>query len=299
MSVPVLLLGDTGVGKEVVARTIHEAGPRRAGRMVCVNCGSIPESLLESVLFGHDRGAFTGADRRRPGLFEAAAGGTLFLDEVGELSASAQAALLRVLETGCITRVGSTEEVAVDVRIVAATHRDLEAMCARGEFRTDLLYRLNTVVLRVPPLRSRTDEIVPLARCFLRRLGAAEGTVPRALSEEAEALLLAHHWPGNIRELRNAVENAAIKAKGPVVSAADLEERIRRGRIPTRQMRMLELHEGPSPSFRDRLTAYERRVLLDALVESGWNKSQAARRLQMPLRTFTHKLRAHNIRRGQ
>ncbi|MEL7372792.1 MAG: sigma-54 factor interaction domain-containing protein, partial [Myxococcota bacterium] len=185
---PVLLIGETGVGKELVARALHQQSDRRAGPMKALNCGAIPGTLQESVLFGHERGAFTGADKRMPGIFEQADGGTVFLDEIGELPADTQAALLRTLETGRVLRLGSTQEIDVDVRIVSATHRDLAAMVGEGKFRQDLLYRLNTVVLSVPPLRARTADVRPLVDLFLKNTAGAGGK-GRYFSERALVLL--------------------------------------------------------------------------------------------------------------
>jgi DNA-binding NtrC family response regulator len=205
----VLILGESGVGKEKVAQEIHRLSPRAEGPLVAVDCCSLPETLFESELFGHERGAFTGAAQRKPGLIEQAKGGTLFLDEIGEIPAPSQAKLLRVLETKRFRRLGAATDIQAEVRIVAATNRDLDGMAQRGEFRQDLLYRLNTFVVAVPPLRERREDIPPLVRHFLAYSGLSRRIVKRA-SESAMRQLVAYDWPGNVRELRNIVERAII-----------------------------------------------------------------------------------------
>ncbi|HLL25520.1 MAG TPA: sigma 54-interacting transcriptional regulator, partial [Kofleriaceae bacterium] len=211
-TISVLIHGETGSGKEVIAQAIHDGGPRKKAPLRAINCAAIPQTLLESVLFGHELGAFTGADRPAAGIFEQADSGTVFLDEIGELAPSAQAALLRVLETKKLTRVGGHTEVEVDVRVIAATHRDLEAMVDAGRFREDLLYRLNTMTLRIPPLRERVDEILPLAERFLREASSKAGSAVKAIDLEAATALERYTWPGNVRELRNVIERAVVLA---------------------------------------------------------------------------------------
>ncbi len=206
----VLIHGESGVGKELVAHAIHDASLRRDGNFVALDCTTLQESLFESELFGHEKGAFTGADRRKPGLIEVAAGGTLFLDEIGELGPATQAKLLRAIETGRFRRVGATADLRSDARIVAATNRNLAQMVGAGEFRADLYYRLMAFAIEVPPLRARREDVAPLAKSFLAR--AAEGGTPKRLSSASLALLLEHTWPGNVRELRNMIERAAILA---------------------------------------------------------------------------------------
>jgi DNA-binding NtrC family response regulator len=222
----VLVRGETGTGKELVARAIHEGSGRAAGPLVAVNCGALPEHLVESELFGHRRGAFTGADEHRAGLFEVADGGTLFLDEIGELPKPLQSRLLRVLESGEIRRVGENQPISVDVRLVCATHRDVDRMVADGEFREDLLFRINTFEIVVPPLRERRDDIPALVRHFVRRArpqtpAEAEIAVPAML-----AVLAAHHWPGNVRELANVVEHALVLSDRLPLTVADLPARL-------------------------------------------------------------------------
>ena len=235
--IPVILQGETGVGKEVLARLIHESGPRKDRPMVCVNCGAIPPSLVESTLFGHERGAFTGATQQQKGVFEEADGGSVFLDEIGELPLAAQAALLRVLETKKITRVGSTREITADVRIIAATHRDLDAMCLDGTFREDLYYRMNTMVLTIPPLRDRTDEIELLSLRFLRQANEASHGRVRSIDPRALARLKDYAWPGNVRELRNAIERAVVIARSETIQEHDLPARVRAADGPASRRR--------------------------------------------------------------
>jgi two-component system response regulator HydG len=222
-SAPIVLLGETGSGKEVLARAIHFASPRHARPFVPVNCAAIPNELLESELFGHARGAFSGAIADKPGLFEAAAGGTLLLDEIGDLPPLLQVKLLRVLQDGQVRRVGSNLSIATDVRVIAATHRDLASLVESGAFRADLYYRLNVFSLRIPALRDRREDIVPLARQLLER-----ERPPRQLAPAAEELLWRYHWPGNVRELSNVVRYAAAMADGPFVHAHHLPEGIAR-----------------------------------------------------------------------
>jgi two-component system response regulator HydG len=223
-----LILGETGTGKERVARALHALSPRAPGRFVAVNCAAIPGELLESELFGHARGAFSGAARDRPGLFEDADGGTLFLDEIGDMQASLQAKLTRVLEERSIRRLGETRERAVDLRLIAATHREIERMVAAGTFREDLWYRLNVAVLRLPPLRERSADVELLARRFLAEEADKRPQVPAEFSPAALDLLRAYPWPGNVRQLRAAVERAAILARGPVIDVDDLPPELRR-----------------------------------------------------------------------
>ncbi|TCO81674.1 regulatory Fis family protein [Plasticicumulans lactativorans] len=225
VSSTVLITGESGTGKELLARGIHAASPRAAGPWIALNCATLTESLQTTELFGHAKGAFTGASGARAGLFEAASGGTLFLDEVGELSASAQAALLRVLQEGVVVRLGEHRERRVDVRIVAATHRDLDEHVARGQFRADLYYRLNVVSIRMPALRERGNDVLLLAQTLLAHFGARFGRNLQGFAPEVLRLFLAHPWPGNVRELANVLERAVLLARGPHVELDDLPER--------------------------------------------------------------------------
>ncbi len=297
-SFPVLIHGETGSGKEVVARLIHEGGPRAQARMRSLNCGAIPGSLLESTLFGHEQGAFTGAERRAAGVFEQADGGTLFLDEIGELPPAAQAALLRVLETGRLTRVGGTEEIAVDVRLVAATHRDLEQMVEEGSFRQDLLFRLNTMTLSVPPLRERAADLDALVDRFLEEASREGGGRVRALSDVAREALRRYPWPGNVRELRNVIERAVVVAAGDTIGLDDLPERVCRPAAPTTAPAALPLDEEDDADFRERVRTYETQLILDALARTQGNQTQAAKLLRMPLRTLVHKIRSYGIKKS-
>ncbi|HXU83753.1 MAG TPA: sigma 54-interacting transcriptional regulator, partial [Polyangia bacterium] len=218
----VLIAGETGTGKEIVARHVHELSPRAGQPFVAVNCGAFSDSLVESELFGHERGAFTGATAARPGWFEAADGGTLFLDEIGDLSPLLQVKLLRVLQEREVVRLGSREAIPIDVRLVAATNVDLDQAVAAGRFREDLYYRLKVAVLPLPPLRERPGDLLPLARYFLELYRQRLGAGPRALSPEAVARLMAHSWPGNIRELENVIHSAVLVCQGEAVATADL-----------------------------------------------------------------------------
>jgi DNA-binding NtrC family response regulator len=297
---PLLILGETGVGKEVLARGIHAAGPRRDRPFVVVNCGAIPRELVESTFFGHERGAFTGAIEQRKGIFEAAHGGTVLLDEVGELPPGAQAVLLRVLETGIVARVGSSTEIAVDVRVVSATHRDLETMCDSGAFRRDLLYRLDGATLRIPPLRERASEILPLARQFLRE---AAGATPPLVDRDAVELLERYAWPGNVRELRNAILRAVALSAGDAISVRDLPERIREAprtppaALPADARSETAPFNGAMETLRERMHRLEAQVLLDALRDASWRQTDAARQLGLPLRTLQYKIKMHGFKR--
>jgi DNA-binding NtrC family response regulator len=287
--IAVLILGETGTGKELVARELH-ARSRRTGPLNVVNCAAIPAQLVESVLFGHVRGAFTGAERDQPGSFVQAHRGTVFLDEVGELSPAAQAALLRTLDTHRVAPVGGSHEVSVDVRILAATHRDLAAMAADGAFRLDLYHRLNSVILQVPPLRERLDELEPLIERFIDRLeGDCSSARPR-FHPDALARLRAYPWPGNVRELRNVVERALALREGAQIGVADLPVHIventasRPGESSSRSAA-----SGPH-DLRASVKAYEARLIGEALRQSYGNQRRAAGMLRLPLRTLERKL---------
>ena len=318
--IPVLLLAETGAGKEVLARTLHEASPRAAAPMLSVNCAAIPESLLESTLFGHEKGAFTGAHSQHRGVFESASGGTVFLDEIGELPLSAQAALLRVLESKTLTRVGATKELSVDVRIIVATHRDLRSMVEQGRFREDLLYRLNAMTLEIPPLRERKEDLPVLVQRFLCEAAERNGTALPTISAEAMTLLAAHSWPGNVRELKNVIERAVVICESNVIGVEDLPLHLLGQRSasskapqvpaspatgvpsqpqasPPQLANKLGLPLDPGDDFRSIMERLEAEVLTEALRQSEWNQTKAARLLQMPLRTLVHKLKSHNLRK--
>ena len=302
----VLISGETGTGKELVARAVHGLGSRRAGAFVALNCGAVSGSLVESELFGHERGSFTGANLRRNGVFSQAHQGTLFLEEFTEMALDLQVRLLRVLETGTFQRIGGEETLQVDVRILAATHRDLSEQVSRGVFRQDLLYRLNTATVVVPPLRERTEDIEPLARHFLDEASRAIGTSARDFSLEALARLRAYAWPGNVRELRNVIERAVLVADGGAIGPDDLGDRVAASgasssRIDSQPGAMAAAIGAVAPTgehldFRDRIRAIETDLILDALKKANGNQTEAARILRMPLRTLVHKLKAYGLR---
>jgi len=294
-TISVLIHGETGTGKEVIARAIHASGPRKKAPLRTINCAAIPGMLIESVLFGHEQGAFTGADKSARGIFEQADGGTVLLDEIGELALSAQAALLRVLETKTVTRVGGDKEIAIDVRVIAATHRDLEAMVEAGRFRQDLLYRLNTMTLRVPPLRERVDEIRPLAERFLKEAARQADSGVRSIDPEALAALEAYSWPGNVRELRNAIERAVVLAEGKAIVLADLTDKIRGG--VTAKAAAPELPGEVPTDYKEHLRRYETELILKALHKFDGNQTEAAKALGLPLRTFVHKIATYGIKK--
>ncbi len=298
----VLIHGETGTGKELVARAIHDASPRKSGPMRSINCGAIPQALVEGMLFGHERGAFTSAERTAKGIFEQAHGGTVFLDEIGELSQTAQAAVLRVLETKKLMRIGGDREIDVDVRVVAATHRDLESMCDSGTFRRDLLYRLNAVVLELPPLRDRKDEIEPLANAFLAEANAQSARHIRGFDDAAMDLVKRFAWPGNVRELRNAIERAVVIARGDVITEADLPARMRESRTSARPSSAALAGADDATDFKERVKqqtrTFESEVIVEALRRAGGNQTDAARLLRMPVRTLAHKMKELGIKKS-
>jgi DNA-binding NtrC family response regulator len=273
----VLIAGESGTGKELAARAVHAASRRTAGPFVALNCSALPAELIESEMFGHVRGAFTGAERDREGLFHAARGGTLFLDEVGDLAPAAQPRLLRVLEQRTITRVGSTREEEVDARIIAATNQPLDTLVAEGGFREDLLYRLRVITLSMPPLRERRGDIIPLAVHFIAEFGKRHGWPVTGLTEAARRSLLAHDWPGNVRELRNAIERAVVLVEGDTVDAADLPVSLRATSAPLAPAEAV-IADLPFTEARDRASqAFERAFLSAALERYGGNVSATAR----------------------
>ena len=273
---PVLILGESGSGKEVVAQMIHQWSPRSAGPLVAANCAGLPESLIESELFGHTKGAFTGATQSRQGFFRAADGGTLFLDEIGELPLHLQPKLLRALESGQITPVGSDSPVHVDARLIAATNRDLNQEVQEGRFRDDLYYRINVVELVVPPLAERHDDLLPLARRFAAEFAGA----PVRLSPQAVQCLLAYRWPGNVRELRNAIQRSCLLCRGDVILPEHLPPKV------------AALAAAGTSAAAGRLSQVERAAILATLEECHGNRTHAAKRLGISRRALIYKLHA-------
>jgi two-component system response regulator AtoC len=296
-SMTVLILGETGAGKEVVAEAVHRASARRDRPFIRLNCASIPSSLLESELFGHVKGAFTGADRTHTGYFEAASGGTLFLDEIGEMPAALQAKLLHVLEQRRITRVGDTRETAVDTRVVCATHRDLEAEARRGTFREDLYFRISMFTILVPPLRDRRSEIRRLAQYFVRQAAREQGGVPPRLSDEACVALERHDWPGNVRELRNAVERACVLQEAGVILPEHLPDRVRETRRPTLPGVAEAAPADGAVGVREHIAGLEREAILAAMDACGGNQTHAASRLGMSRRALIYKLEKYGLKK--
>jgi two-component system response regulator AtoC len=293
----VLLLGETGTGKELAARAIHYHSARRERRFVPVNCGALPGDLVESELFGHARGAFTGAAAAKPGLFQEAEGGTIFLDEIGELPLATQVKLNRVLQDREIRRVGETTPTKVDVRVVAATHRELRDEVRAGRFREDLFYRLDVFTIRLPPLRERPEDVPLLAAHFLEKHARAARRTVRGLSPEASARLVAHAWPGNVRELENVVERAVAVTAGEVVGAEDLPPALGAGPAPAAAAPGPPLASLP---YRDALAEARDRVTRDYLValltEFGGNVTRAAERAGMERESLHRLLRRHGLR---
>jgi len=305
-SMPVLILGESGTGKELIARAIHANGPRAAEAFVTENCAAIPESLLESALFGHVRGAFTGADRERTGLFEMADGGTLFLDEIGDLPLTTQVKLLRVLETGELRPVGGKDTVTVDVRVLSATHRDLAAMVEEGTFRRDLYYRIHVLEVRLPPLRERREDIPELVVHFLSqqaglsqqaRLSQPEVVAePKTITDEALALLIGYGWPGNVRQLRNEVLRA-VALSGHVIVPEVLSAEIRDVSVP-----IAAASAGVRPLrevVQEAVDLVERRAVLAALRRAGWKKADAARLLEVSRPTLDAKMKRFEIAKAR
>jgi DNA-binding NtrC family response regulator len=291
----VLVTGENGTGKELVARALHEQSKRAQGPFIRVNCAAIPKDLIESELFGHEKGSFTGAAARRIGKIEQADGGTLLLDEVGDMALEAQAKLLRVLEEEEVERVGGSETIPVDVRVVAATNKDLSAAIASSEFREDLYYRLNVVPIRVPALRERGEDMAELVEHFRRRFREETGRPARQLEPDALRALRAWSWPGNVRELRNVVERLEIMSEGDVLRATHVDAVLRGARAPSRTMPAPVLGDRP---LRDVLEETEKQLIVAALESAGGTVSEAARRLGLDRANLHRKMRRLGLARG-
>ncbi|HEY1957651.1 MAG TPA: sigma-54 dependent transcriptional regulator [Polyangiaceae bacterium] len=286
----VLVTGESGVGKELVAKALHSRSSRKSGPFVAINCGAIPENLLESELFGHKKGAFTDATSDKRGLFEEASTGTLFLDEIGELPLNLQVKLLRVLQEETIRRLGDSRDMKVDVRIVAATHRDLTAEVKAGRFREDLFYRINVLHVALAPLRERREDIPLLIDHFVAKNNSRLGTRIRGVSPEARKILLEYGWPGNVRELENTIERAMVLCESDAIGATDLPERVREALDPVQvQLRSGEL------SVKKTVAAVEQILITRALKKTGGNRTRAAELLEISHRALLYKIKDYKI----
>ncbi len=283
---PVYISGESGSGKELVARLIHEQGPRHERPFVPVNCGAIPSELMESEFFGHKKGSFTGAMEDKPGLFQAANGGTLFLDEVADLPLPMQVKLLRAIQEKAVRSVGGAKEVVVDVRILCATHKDLASEVAAGRFRQDLYYRLNVIELRVPPLRERREDIAQLAEVMLRRLAQECGDTPARLQPDALAKLQSYRFPGNVRELENMLERAYTLCEGEEIKPSDLRLSEAPGMPENGEASLAQID-----NLEDHLEEVERKLIMQALEETRWNRTAAAQRLGLSFRSMRYRLK--------
>lgn len=286
----VLITGESGTGKELIARLIHEKSQRKNGPFVAVNLAAIPESLIESELFGYEKGAFTGADREKPGLIERAHGGTLFLDEIGELPLPLQVKLLRVIEEKEIQRLGGLKPKKVDFRLLTATNRDLEEMVKAGTFRDDLFYRINVIHIHIPPLRERKEDIPYLLEHFLKIYSAREAKKIKGFTREAYELLLRYHYPGNVRELENIVERAVVLSQGEYITTEELPLSLRKEIFPQEQ-EFLSLDE--------RIEAIERSIILEALKRNNWVKTRAARELGISERVLRYRMQKLGIQENK
>lgn len=286
-NVSVLITGETGTGKEVIAREIHKLSNRKETPFVTVNCGAIPEGLIESELFGHKKGAFTGAVKDRVGKFEAASGGTIFLDEIGELPLMLQVKLLRVLQEKEITPVGSNSNIPVDVRVIAATNRNLEIEISNNSFRSDLYYRLNVFQLYLPPLRERGSDIILLADYFIKKYSAALDKRIERIGTSAIDMLMSYHWPGNVRELENCIERACLLCPNDVITSHHLP--------PSLQVKSVEQRGKKKGKFESLVRAYEIELITDALKDSGGNQTKAARLLDTTKRVIQYKISQYGI----
>jgi DNA-binding NtrC family response regulator len=284
----VLIRGESGTGKEILARAIHLASPRKDSPFIAVNLAALSENLIESELFGHEKGAFTGAHQRKTGRFELADSGTLFIDEVAEIPSAAQVKLLRVLQERCFERVGGSQTLDVDVRVLAATHQDLEALIRSGNFREDLFYRLNVICIRIPPLRERREEIPDLVDHFIRRYSEEEEKPVAGVSREVMSLLMKYDYPGNVRELENVVQRAVVMARDEVLSIDDLSPQLR-GVTP-------DFKEPVSGSLPEKVEILEKKLIREAIQTSGGNQSEAARALAISERHLRYKLKKYGLK---
>jgi len=291
----VLIVGGSGTGKELVANALHEHSPRATGRFMPINCAAIPAEILESELFGHERGAFTGATSRKVGKFELADGGTLFLDEISELPLEMQVKLLRVLEQREFMRVGGTENIKVDIRLIAATNQDLESLVEEGRFRNDLYYRLKVVTIRIPPLRERREDIPLLARHFLGQFGRDNDREGMSFGADTMRLLMSLPWDGNVRELRNLVESLVVLAPQDKIRIEDLSPEYREPSAPRAKPEETDPAQAPSDGEALTMGEIERRAILQALERTGGNRTQAAEMLGIGLRTLQRKLKEYRI----
>lgn len=288
----VLIRGESGTGKELVARAIHHNSPRASHPLIEISCASFPETLLESELFGYEKGAFTGADSRKKGRFELAQKGTIFLDEIGDISESVQTKLLRVLQERQISRLGGTETINVDVRVITATNRDLEKAMDEGKFREDLYYRLNVIPITLPPLRDRIEDVPLLVEHFIKKYSRHNRILTPRISEEALKLCKDYNWPGNVRELENAIENAIVLGEGDVILPEYLPfgaaRKLKRGT-------KLDFLRNSGKTFKDKIEAVEKIILQDAIEQSKGNKSEAAKVLDISLRTMRYKIKKYDL----
>jgi DNA-binding NtrC family response regulator len=286
----VLIQGESGTGKELIAKAIHSHSGRRDKPFIPVNTGAVPADLLESTLFGHERGAFTSAHATKKGLFEVAAGGTLFLDEIGTMSMDMQAKILRVLQDRRFMHVGGTHEIQVDVRIVAATNVDLHQAVKEGRFREDLFYRLNVILIELPPLRNRKEDVPLLANHYLKVYAEENGFTAPALAPEALRLMMDYEWPGNVRELENAMERGVVLCQGSSLTPDLLPAQVRGNTFTTNV-----LEQRPDASLFDLMEEIERRIIADRLERCNWNQTEAAEYFRVPLSTLNQKIKRLNI----
>jgi len=291
----VLITGESGTGKEVLANLLHASGSRAGKPFVSINCGAIPEELLESELFGHVKGAFTGAVRARPGRFEVANGGTIFLDEIGDMSAKLQVKLLRVLQERCFEPVGSHQSIHADVRVVAATHRDLEEEIEAGRFREDLFYRLNVIPLQLPALRERGEDSLLLAEHFMALFNAKKKTSIRGFDDVAKQAFLLYQWPGNVRELQNLIERIATLKRDGEVTLDDLPSRMLNEGQRAMQGFRIDIAEHDNLDFKGIVDEFESHLIISALKRCGWNKNQAAKFLSMNRTTLVEKIKKKGL----